>query len=274
MKKYYRAVGFGILWGIVQNFVFFYKGEEVSLSRVIWQLNFPGMSFSVLQLVDMVLGMFPFFVFQILYGTFLYRRFCTASVFYFSRCTNRVRWFLKETLGLYLVSVVYFAVIVVTRVGLQLCNSSVVVDRMSVVLTVYSVAASSLWGYLTAVIMNLVAIKKGSSTGFIAVAGGQIALIMILSLWDRNGFFSMEDTVHLARNSFLLKCNPAAHLVLDWHSTFLDPENELLNRLNIAFDLSETIAVFLVLTGAVMAVGCFIIKRHELLTNNVETGGI
>lgn len=274
MKKYYRAVGFGILWGIVQNFVFFYKGEEVSLSRVIWQLNFPGMSFSVLQLVDMVLGMFPFFVFQILYGTFLYRRFCTASVFYFSRCTNRVGWFLKETLGLYLVSVVYFAVIVVTRVGLQFGTCSVVVDRLSVFLTVYYVAVSSLWGYLTAIVMNLIAIKKGSSTGFIAVAGGQIALIMILSLWDRNGSFSMEDTAHLARNGFLLKCNPVAHLVLDWHSTFLDPENEMLNRLNIAFDLSETIAVFLVLAGAVMAVGCVIIKRHELLTNNVETGGM
>ena len=48
-------------------------------------------------LIMLSLEMLPFFLFQMLFGIRIYRHYCTASVYFFSRCTYKVRWFVKRS---------------------------------------------------------------------------------------------------------------------------------------------------------------------------------
>ena len=51
-------------------------------------------------MVDFGFLLLPFFLYQFYGGVQLYRQFCVASVYVFSRTTNRVKWYFKELWGL------------------------------------------------------------------------------------------------------------------------------------------------------------------------------
>lgn len=279
MKKYIPSVLIGILWGILQSLTFLNSTESVYLSDIVWKLSFPAVYFIPTSLIDMTFQMIPFFLFQAVYGIFLYRHFCTASVYYFTRCEQRKVWFLKELLHLYPIVLTYLLVNALFCIGIVWTSGHIVMDFTGCILFVYYLIIYSLWLFFTVIIMNLLATKKGSGIGFLVVCGGQLIAVTSLVLWEQ--VFPLDGTGKTEQNLFLLKCNPAAHLVLDWHTSRLETVNKKLsqfnfgfnpNQLNMEFDLNQTCIVFLILCIIAIILGCQIVERHEVLTD-METGG-
>ena len=90
------------LWGLISGvylmtaFVNPYD-QEISLSEVILQLSGSRGSFvmgcSLPELLGYMLRMLPCYAVSMIWGIDLYRHFCTAGVYVFSRCTNRLKWY-------------------------------------------------------------------------------------------------------------------------------------------------------------------------------------
>lgn len=274
MRRYGAGALAAMLCGAFSSLYFFSVRAEVTVSALVLQYSFSETYFTITYLVEMTLRMLPLFVFQILYSTAIYRHFCTASVYYFTRRTNRVAWFLREALGLYPVAVVYMLVMMAAGAGVAACANPIVVDPAGLPLLAYQVAIYALWLCAVTLAMNLFAMKLGSAAGFSVVAAMQLFCIALLNLRNRAlPLEFVEDAALLLRNGRLLQLNPIAHLVLSWHSSRIPAVNGVINQFDIEFDLNVSLIAFAALNLLVLAVGCAVVKRHDLLVANAETGG-
>ncbi len=221
-------------------------------------------------LIMLSLEMLPFFVFQMLFGIRIYRHYCTASVYFFSRCTYKVRWFVKEAAALYVLAVLY--AFTMLSVGCLIFGGARVVrwDIGGAVMFVYELALVSLWLFLTTVTVNLLAIRWESGTGFGAVACMQLGCIALLNIWDR--ILPLEDVADAERNAALLRINPISHLVLCWHSSSMEAISQYIDQYGIYFDLNESVIVLFLLSLGVCIAGGYMVKNQELILTNREEG--
>lgn len=109
-EKWFLLIVISLLSGIVIAFMYINPYEEMTLSGIICQISGSSgpfqLGYSFTELTGFALRMIPTYVFEGCFGIYLYHRFCTASVYIFSRYTKRVRWYLKESffLGVYAAS--------------------------------------------------------------------------------------------------------------------------------------------------------------------------
>ena len=95
----------GVLGGISLSVLYINPyGGEISLSEALLQLSgsrgdFP-MGFAMTEMVSFSLRLLPAYLFELFFGIMLYRHFCTASIYIFSRYPKRVRWYFRECLAL------------------------------------------------------------------------------------------------------------------------------------------------------------------------------
>jgi hypothetical protein len=267
-KSFIICIGVAMLWGAFQALFYLGIRGEILLSDIILQYSFSDVSIILVYLIEMSIRLLPFLLFQILFGTYIYQHFCSASIYYFSRCHNRVKWFLKESLKLYVFALIYPMVMVISGTAVTSITNHVVFDKASYILLIYYLLIHSPWLFLTALLMNVIAIRLDSSYGFIVVAGLQLTSVGLLLLWEN--VWPLVDTPNLDKHVFLLHLNPISHLILAWHSSPIVAVNERLNHLNIEFSLNTSVMFFFFISLAVIAFGCFVVKKQEWITLSKE----
>lgn len=273
-KALIKSVGVAILCGAFQALFFLGMREEILLSNIILVFGLSDVSFILADLIELSIRLLPFFIFQILFGTYIYQRFCSASIYYFSRCHNRVKWFIKESVKLYAFAFVYPFMMVISGVAVASITNKVVLNPGSLILLIYYGIIHSLWLFLTALLMNVIAIVFDSSYGFMAVVGIQMVSVSSLLLWAEKNVWSLQDTTNFEKHVTLLKFNPISHLILTWHSSPLLAVNEQINHLTIDFNLNASVVFFFLISLVVIVFGCFVVKKQEWITLNKERGMI
>lgn len=143
-------------------------------------------------------------------------------------------------------------------------------DEAGIILCFYFLVIQSLWLFLTAVIMNLIAIRFGSQNGFIATVGIQVTFMTILLLWEK--VLPLENSDQIARNGFLLKWNPISHLFLNWHSSKYEAVDKVIHNFKFSFDLDLSVLVLFSACMILLCIGCIIIKQYDLIVSDVENG--
>lgn len=256
-----KCVTVAILWGVFRSIYYLGTSGDLLLSDLIIQFSFSDVEFIMVYLIDLSIEFLPFILFQALFGTYIYQHFCTASVYYFSRTPKRVSWFLNESVKLYLLTLIYPIMMIVSGIALGSINNQIIFDRESIILLIYYVLIHSLWLFITTALINILAIKFDSSLGFISIVGLQMTLIMMLLLWDN--VFPLVDSPNIARHGFLLKLNPISHLILSGHTSRIEELNSRLNYWNINFDLNVSVIVFLLISLVVVAIGSVVVKKQE-----------
>lgn len=103
MKKSSNLIG--ILSGICISLGFIRPFDGViTLSELVLQLSGSrgelSMSCNLVELIGFMLRMMPNYIMILVFGNKLYGHFCTASIYVFSRCPNRMKWYGKEMLQL------------------------------------------------------------------------------------------------------------------------------------------------------------------------------
>ncbi|MGG0717218.1 hypothetical protein ABE096_06410 [Robertmurraya massiliosenegalensis] len=263
-----KCVGIAILLGAFQATFFLGMHEEILLSDIILTFGFSEVEIILVYLIELSLKLLPLLLFQILFGTYIYQHFCTASIYYFSRCPNRVRWFLTECSKLYLLSFIYPLVMVISGTTVASITNQIVFDEVSFILLLYYLLIHSLWLFFTALLINLIAIKLDSSLGFMAVVILQFTCVAMLLLWEN--VWPLTDTQNLSNHALLLQFNPIAHLILAWHSSPISLLNERLDQFQIDFNLNNSIVVFFFLNIVFLTFGCWIVKKQEWITLQKE----
>lgn len=269
-RAFFKCIAVAFLWGLFQSLFAFNVSGKIMFSDIILMNNFLKVSFILVSIIDMSIKLLPFILFQILFGTYIYQHYCTASVYFFSRFQNRVQWFLKECLVLYGLALVYPIVIILSATAFISMVNGVTFDKTSFILLLYYGLLHSLWLFLTALLMNILAIKLDSSNGFIVVASIQLICVATLMLWDK--VWPLVDHSNVEMHALFLKFNPISHLILSWHSSPLAAISEQMNTLNIDFSLNTSVIIYLFISLVVVFVGCIIVKTQELISLNREGG--
>lgn len=268
MKNYIKCASIALIWGILQSMSYLKEEGSVRLSDIILQSSISSSSIVPAYLIEETLKMMPFFMFQILFGTLIYQHFCTASVYYFSRCTAKIPWFLKETRKILFLAITYNILVLAVTVGAALIFCPIQMDEVGIILAVYLILIQSLWLFFTSIAMNLLAIKFGSQNGFMIVMIIQVALITLLLLWQN--ILPVEDSAQVVRNGFLLKWNLISHLFLNWHSSQYPEVNRLIHNFDFSFDLNLSVLVLFCACAVMVCIGCFVIRRYDLIVLDAE----
>lgn len=261
-----KCVGVALLWGIFQSIYFLSTSGDLLFSDLIFRFGFAEVDFNIFYLSELSINLLPFILFQAFFGTYIYQHFTTASVYYFSRQPDRVKWFYKECVKLYALALLYPIMMVISGTLVASVTNEVIFNQGSIILFVYYVLIHSLWLYLTTLLINIISIKFDSSYGFVSVIGFQLAGVVALLLWEN--VFPLVDTPYIARHAFLLKLNPISHLILSWHSSPIDGYIERLNSLNIDFSFNTSVISFLILSIIVGVIGSIVVKRQEWITQS------
>ena len=253
------------LFSILQTILLFNQPDSAGifmLSEIIIHFSFGELPTEHYYIAEASLRMFPLLIFQIFFGVYIYHRFCSASVYYFSRCDNRIRWFIKESLRLYPYTVMYPFIIIGVSVMMTAIFHSVQVNSASLILLMYYLVIYSLWLFIATVLINMIAIRFGNSAfGFAIVSGLQFSFLLSLLAIDSDS----------TPNALLLKLNPFSHLVIKWHSSHLDSVDRLINKFGIDFDLNLSIILLFVVAIVVVVIGMTIVKKQQFISINQET---
>lgn len=247
-------------------------GGQITLQDLVLQLSGARGEFAMGlyygAMVDFGFLMLPFFLYQFYGGIQLYRQFCVASVYVFSRTTNRVKWYVTELWGM-------CKGLLVLQVFLQSTTLLVAALRWNVVWTGEGwlllgihVLLFTLWTFTMALGVNLLALIWGSNTGFLAVFALQAGMLAALCTGAK---LESADPA-LAR---LLVLDPVSRLVLGWQSGgVFGLEGVLPAEYGHVLNLSGSLLQVALMTVAVVILGLVVIEKKDILVSNLETGGV
>lgn len=261
---------FAVLFGIMYSLSFVDSKHTCDVFETINRLEFVEYDFDKIYMHSFLIWYFHIVAFQIVYGTYIYRRFCTASVYYFSRMNNRVRWFIKESIKLYLACIIYLFIIALLCCLSGSSFSGLWSDKSTLIIFCYHICVQSLWLLATTLLVNVLSILFGSSISFSIIYFIQVAFLSLFAIFEK--YFRFEQG-NIGRKTLILKSNPISHLVLKWHSSSMREINQKINYLHIDFDLWESIMFYLIMSAIVIIFGSFVVKKQELIYLNRETGG-
>lgn len=244
--------------------------EPVSIWQIVNQLSFYDVGVSSGYIPRFFFDLFPYILFQLLWGTYLYERFCTASVYFFTRQDNKSKWYWGECVKLYLWGIVYLASIVFVGTIWVAVGRKITWDPASLYVLVIYLLLYSLFLFATSMLINLLSVRIKSAYGFGVVVG--IELLMIVVYGVMGEFFppSEEEGEELKNCLTALKCNPLSHLVFKWHGSIVGKVDQMINQYQLSFLIEKSVLVWGIAAVVAALAGLVIINRTELIENRKE----
>lgn len=231
--------------------------EKLNVIDVIWMKN---VSFYSGYVQEAALAYVPLLFFHVFWGVFIYRHFCTAGIYFFSRNESRVKWFLTEALKLYAASVIYVAVF-----AFAACMTSTFFSGTGIMASGVKEAAGYIILYSGALYMvtlaiNVLAMPFGSQVSF-AIAEG-VSLLFMTTFLVTGDIFSAEleiisgaDTLEWellsGTGKVMITINPYSYLVSGIYNSQV---NEYLG-----------IVIYACVSAAFLVLGCVLSSKHEFL---------
>lgn len=239
------------------------KNEIASLGEIVRGFAFFKAGITSSAIVDFMLCLFPLFVFQIIWGNYMYQHFCVASVYYFTRLEKRNPWYFKETGKLLISSVMYIFVMIAAGTLYKGITSGITIGKNDIILFLYYMMIYSFYLFSTTLAINVISIKIGSLKAIYGVIGIQIFSMTLFGLWEKWIDFSAHEIEEMQTQIWALKLNPISQLVLKWHSSSNEELDTLLNEFGIKFDLNFSLVYILVITAVIVWIGRTITAKAE-----------
>jgi len=269
MKYYLRFLFIAAFWGIL-NFIFTMHGDSMAFSSIVLDGGFGNTVLVISDAGNFFLWYFPLLFFHVFFGTYIYRHFCSACIYFFSRCCNRTLWFLKECGILYVFSLLYLVILIVSGTLTVKLQTTVTFDKESFVILVYYLLIHSLFLFFTTLCINLLAILISSSDGFIYVEGILLFCIATFFVTGQEYYHSMPAA---SSHQGLIKWNPISHIIFSIHSSSIASVDKLINRNGLDFDLNTSIAVYAILILFAVIGGVIAVNKYNFMDSNQENGG-
>lgn len=257
MRYYLKFLWVGVVCGIFCIWGYSVWSETFFCSDIISLLAMRNISYFIQYLSDIAYWYIPLLFFQVFFGTYIYRHFCSASIYFFSRYTKRTVWFLRELGILFLMAVVYLVVMLCSAILCCSIFSNVVFDKNILEIFTYYIVIYSLYLFITTVGINIVAIVFNSNMGFLVIEGMNLFSIAAFSIVGN--FFAPEGIV-LKEYEWILKLNPFYYLVFGVKQETMD--------------YLISILIFTILAFITVCIGCVIVNKRDFIGGNREVGGI
>lgn len=268
MKSYMKLLLLAAICGVMNIYGGILDHTSINLSGIIYAMGFGGISFLPAGISDVMYWYVPLLLFHIFYGTFLYRHFCSASVYYFSRTGNRMRWYIGETFRLFCLCILYLVVMSFSGIAVVSCFLKLEYGTESFYLLFYYLLLFSLFLFVSTLAINVLSVLWNNTIAFCVVEGIYtlgIAVYLCMGQW--------MDSRYLREHMAWLRWNPFAHLVFCVHSSKISGVNQIINEYKFVFDLEESVFVYFIAAVIVIVLGGIIIKKHDFIMLNKETEG-
>lgn len=177
----------GILSGICISLGFIRPFDGViTLPELVLQLSGSrgelSMSCNLVELIGFMLRMMPNYIMILVFGNKLYGHFCTASIYVFSRCPNRMKWYGKEMLQVINLICIFELVFLSTTAIASVLRYQVIFSVGGFILLGCHALIFMLWNFTLVLLVNLLAINIGSSAAFTLVMVVQMTCTAALSI--------------------------------------------------------------------------------------------
>ena len=268
MKKIVKTFLIGSLIGLYFSLYFIGLGSDVYFSDIVIKCAFGVHDISYHEIINISMELFSILILVFLYGNDIYKRFCIASVYFFSRCTNRIRWFVKESIVLFINVFLYVLIIPTSCMIIACINNNIIFDIGSIGLCIYYLLIYTFYLYSIVLGTNILAIKLGSVKGFSIITIFLLSSVTLVTLWEKIFPLVISDEVTLEmvmKNGELLKFNPITHLILKWHTSIIPEINEKIGFFLIEYDLNCSLITSVILFFTIYLVSVFVIKRLDLV---------
>ena len=258
-----------LIVGFIYYFSVFANGRTASIFQITGYFQFSDIQWVMPYVGDAVQRYLPVMIAHVIFGTYLYEHFCSASVYYFTRTKKRKTWFVKESLKLYWNVLEYaFFLILPVVVMLFLRGDLQAPTGTDVFFLFYYLVIYSLFLFLAAELINIIAICTGSGAGFACVEficlGGICSYLILGEI-----FFEEE---YILTHPELIRYNPIAHIFLDIHSSRIPAVEADIGRLEHVFFLGDSLLLYVILALVLVVIGSLIVSKKEIYYAKPEGG--
>lgn len=268
MKYYMKFMLCAVAFGILNTLIY---GENMHTAEQVFLLwGFGQTSLLMAEAPIFISAYFPMLFFNVFWGTYIYKHFCSGSVYYFSRCKNITKWYMKECLHLYLYTLGYLGVLIASGMICALAVWHITLSASAMAGFIYYFAIHSLFLFSVTLCINIVSIWISDSNGFVYVEGAILFLIATFFFVGENAF--PEDIV-TPDKMWIIKVNPISHIIFSMHSSSIPALNEAINMYGVDFELNHSVALLLLLSVITVIAGRFSVERHNFINTNLENGG-
>ena len=266
--KMLRNVLVALIMGILCVGTGFFDLKNVPLWKIILLNSYAGVEYYPQDIPEFTFQYMQLFFFQILFATYIYRHFQSASIYFFSRNANRKRWILKEVAKIYFNAVIYLVVACLAQIIVISMFTKITIDIKSVIIALYYIVIHSLYLLAITLAVNIVSVIFSGTVGFISV---QSIILFSISIFFWLGNY-VKDGVLSSKIILLIKYNLVTNLFFPVHNSEIESVNKIININNIDFDLNFSILYYLVICIGLIIMGCFVVERYEFITNTKEMG--
>ena len=261
---------YSLLTGIFYSFIYVNPmSNHILLAEMIIQLSGScgdlPLSGSFSALIRFVTAMLPMIILEYYGGTLIYKRFCISSVYVFSRCSNRKKWMISETVILFIYLLFANVLSVFIAVSISAIRFSLLIDLLGIYVLFGHVYIYSVWIFLICYSINVMSMYKGSALSFDVIMVIQFFLIGIIGIIEPLSGLVNKDILKV-----LIYFNPISHLIIGWHN---DVE-ELIYNDNSLFcgfaSIKGSILYISLLLIVFVIIGIRLIDNKEVIANNME----
>lgn len=223
-------------------------GELPLAEMFIQEIFFSNPSREESNAVLIMFGMFEIIIFNLLYGSHIYRDLYENTVYIFTRQKNRIKWLCKRATELFLYTMLYHGLY--TGIVLAICQdySQYEIDALVIKFFIITYVMLVLYTFWTTLVINLLAFRFGETISFIA--------IYIFTLLMSVVAIHHEKIPLIKEMPFLLKWNPVANVVIQWEGGIEE----------VAFHA----VYFILLIAITLLVGGVVIQRMDIGLENKE----
>ena len=270
IKYIFLGTIFGIIFGLS------YLGENQSdmilLNDIVLKLSFNEFILckSNAAYYDKIfLYLVPMLIFQLLSGTEIYSHFCTGSIYYFSKCTNKKIWTLKESAKVAVYSLINTVAILLSFLFVNyIAGKEIVLSSETICVAGYYILIFSLWNLFFSIIINVMSLKFKSHFSF-SIAAGLEVLFSLTYVALQDVLYKIYDHEELSVK--LIKLNPFSMLFIQWHSSKNSRINKLIDIFDISFDINKTIIILFIMVSTAELLCIRMVQKIDLLSSNKES---
>lgn len=263
MREYGKYLVISFVWGICFSLSAFTKtGTTYSLTDLVINMGLKGgNACNQVTMIVLLESMIPYYIFIMLFGTYIYRHFCWCSPYIFSRCQKRRKWLYKEMNKLFCYSFMYILLMFIGRIVPFIILRNINIDKTGIIMLLLLLAIMTIWIFSAALFCNFLSIWKSNIWGVMCVLIMQT--VSVLSMI----FIKSEELNNI--DILKLHLNYSAHLVFSWHS--LGENNiEGMNQLGIALSFFESYLYLLIIAIFIIIFGIHLIEKKDIILNIEE----
>jgi len=261
MKSYLKFYILPLLYGIFFSLYFKSNGNEkidiFSFIATLGHVDIPNFTKECVPIV--ILDVFIFYMFIIVFSTYMYRNFTCSSVYIFSRCESRIKWYLKECMKLFICTLLNTIAVLLGYFITCSFRYGVTYTKESIRLMCIFIIMNTLIMFACVLISNIFSIVFNNVIGIMVSLG--LILLFILALLTVN-YYSITRI-----NKIKIYMNPISYTMIGWYKTI--EKYTCIDRESMPYLVSEYrggivcgLFCLLVLVG-----GLIVIQRIDILNN-------